>query len=142
MNERKTKYVKKIRNIIEANKNLSKIIDFNSTDIFERRTTYVAIIILSKQPNQKIDYVNISDTPLKIKTIFENDIKLDTNIIPYDFIINNGWNVEYFELQKLKSKLINKYGTIKDIERINIKDGIQALWKKVYHITNYTKENN
>ena len=114
MNERKTKYGKKIRNIIEANKNLSKIIDFNSTDIFERRTTYVAIIILSKQPNQKIDYVNILDTPLKITTIFENDIKLDTNIIPYNFIINNGWNVEHFELQKLKSKLINKYGTIKD----------------------------
>lgn len=134
----KTKYGEKIRNIIEANKNLSKIIDFNSTDIFEGRTTYVAIIILSKKPNQKINYVNISDNPLKIKTIFENDVKLDTNIIPYDFIINNGWNVEYFELQKLKSKLINKYGTIKDIERINIKDGIQALWKKVYHITNYT----
>lgn len=138
----KTRYGEKIRNIIETNKNLSKIIDFSTTDIFEGRTTYVAIVILSKKPNQKINYINILDDPLKIKTIFENGSKLNTNIIPYDFLINNGWNAEFFELQKLKSKLINRYGTIKDIERINIKDGIQALWKKIYHITNYTIKGN
>ena len=89
--------------------------------------------------DKAMNIIGINDNNIKIlSSCFNTNITFRNN----DFIINNGWNVEYFELQKLKSKLINKYGTIKDIERINIKDGIQALWKKVYHITNYTKENN
>lgn len=133
----KTKYGEKIRNIIESEKNLNKIIDFSSTNIFEGRTTYVAIIVLSKKKNKSIEYIKIHDEPLKIKTLFENNIKLDKDYISYEMFNKNGWNMDNFELQAIKQKLVERYGTIKDIERIKIKDGIQALWKKIYHITDY-----
>ena len=133
----KTKYGEKIRNIIETEKNLNKIIDFTSTNIFEGRTTYVAIIVLSKAKNNRIEYLKIYDEPLRIKTLFENNKMIDTKLISYEMFNKNGWNMDNIEVQRLKQKLVNKYGTIKDIKRIKIKDGIQALWKKIYHITNF-----
>lgn len=138
----KTEYGKKIRSVIEENKNLSKIIDFSSTDIFEGRTTYVAIIVLTKKENKKIDYINIQEEPIKIKTLFENNQQLVFKSISNNFFVKNGWNPDHIDLQELKNKLINKFGTIKEIKEMKIKDGIQALWKKIYHITNYIVEEN
>lgn len=50
-----------LRGFLSASRHVSKIIDFNGWQIFEGATTYTAVTILSKSPNEIVEYSLVDD---------------------------------------------------------------------------------
>lgn len=137
----KTNYGRKIRNIINNSGSLETLVDFKSTSIFKGRLTYVAVIVLSNQNNENVSYYNILDEPTTIVNRIENIGAIgyveenQPTIVPhYHGFIN--WTYDYSDIELIKERLSSEIGTLKNYPDLDIKDGIQALWKRLYHLTN------
>jgi hypothetical protein len=135
----KTKYGQEIRKIISDGKFINKIIDFKTEKLFPKRLTYVAIMILTRIPNVNMHYEMIPFEPVAIKTYFENpnDETIEKVLIPSSMINSDVWAFESYKLLELISFLKKKFGPLGKYnnDNLKIKDGIQALWKKAYHLT-------
>lgn len=137
----KTNYGRMAREIINKGGFLYRIIDFKANDIFKGRITYVSIMVLRKCYNKSVQYYCDADDGNNIRTAFENST-LDGHFegCTYQVIpLKKGeaiWNFEKFALEEIKDSLAGKWGTLKDYPGIEVKDGIQALWKKMYHLKN------
>lgn len=137
----KTNYGKKIRNIINYSGALESLIDFKSTNIFNGRLTYVAIIVLSNQNNENVTYYNILDEPSTIVNRIENlgaigyiEENQPVFVPHYNGVAN--WTYDFSSIELIKERLSFEIGVLKDYPNLDIKDGIQALWKRLYHLTN------
>ena len=140
----KTSYGKGIRKIIASRNLIDKIIDFKTDKLFNNRITYVAIMVVSKSSKNNINYQLVPFKPLQIKTCFENDNLehfVPAVFIPSSLITEEVWAFESFKLLSLIEKLKQTCGVLGDFKGLAIKDGIQSLWKKAYHITEYTVSN-
>ncbi|MFW6273049.1 MAG: Eco57I restriction-modification methylase domain-containing protein, partial [bacterium] len=62
----KTDYGKKIREYISSNKLLYQVIDFDSTNLFKGRITYISSLILDKSQPDIVSFVKISNEPEEI----------------------------------------------------------------------------
>ena len=137
----KTDYGRSIRSLINDGKYLEKLIDFKATDIFKGRITYVSIMILSKKQNNSVQYFFMPSIADDIKTIFENSDS-DGNFATCNFAmlpIKTGiesWSYDNYQIEEIKKRLSETCGILGDYPRLAVKDGIQALWKKMYHLTN------
>ncbi len=134
----KTEYGQGIRKIISKDKLLNRVIDFKTDKLFNKRITYVAIMIISKESNESIDYQFIPFEPLQIKTYFEKSSALSSvPIIPLssNLFSDDIWAFESHKILSLIESLKSEHGTMNDFQGLQIKDGIQSLWKKIYHIT-------
>lgn len=60
-------------------------------------------------------------------------------MIPARFFQNNIWSPEFYDITRIKQKYAGRIGTLGENKRIHVRDGIQALWKKVYHIVDCTE---
>lgn len=135
----RTEYGKEIRRIINNNKHLTKLIDFKSTDIFKGRIVYASIMLLSKQPKDEFSYLYLPYSTSRIITEFENSddqghFNGDTpTLIPIPSN-DSAWNFNFFEITALANTLRERIGRFSDYPNLVIKDGIQALWKKIYHL--------
>ena len=120
---------------------LSQLIDFKATDIFSGRITYVSILVLAQGGDAKLQYYYMPATADVIRTKFENadangsfegcqfqEIDYDENDAP--------WAFESFAIQSLNKTLQEKWGTLGQYTGLQVKDGIQVLWKKIYHLLN------
>lgn len=136
----KTNYGRSIRTLINEGKYLEKLIDFKATDIFKGRITYVSIIVLSKKKNENVQYFFMPSEAEDIKTIFENS-EDNGNFVICDFAslpIKTGtesWSYDNYQIEKIKKRLSDTCGVLGDYPNLAVKDGIQALWKKMYHLT-------
>ena len=135
----KTKYGKKIRDYINNNKMIDLVVDFKATDIFKNRITYVSMLQLSKKSLDSYSYVLLKDDPIALKYLFESGLVFNTNAFSvcssndlYDI-----WSFESNELNGIISRKKSEIGTLGDLQNkgINIKDGIQVLYKKIYHLS-------
>ena len=137
----KTNYGRMARQMITHGHYLSKLIDFKATDIFPGRITYVSILVLARDEGTKLQYYYMPATADVIRTRFENadmdgyfegchfhEIDYDESDAP--------WAFESFAIQSLKKHLQEKWGTLGQYPKLQVKDGIQALWKKMYHLVN------
>lgn len=137
----KTNYGKKIRNIINSSGLLESLVDFKSTSIFKRRMTYVAVIVLSNQNNENVNYYNVLDEPTTIINKIENIGAVgyieenQPTIVPH-YCGFRSWTYDYSDIELIKERLSTEIGTLKNYPNLDIKDGIQALWKRIYHLTN------
>ena len=143
----RTEYGKEIRRIINNNKHLSKLIDFKSTDIFKGRIVYASIMILSNQPRDEFSYLYLPLSTSQIITEFENSdeqghFNSDTPILIPVPSNESTWNFNYYEITALANILRERLGSLSDYPNLMIKDGIQALWKKVYHLKNVRFDGN
>ena len=133
----KTDYGKKMRRFITSNNLLHQIIDFESTDLFKNRITYIVLLVLDKVDHNMIHYYKVND-------LKENQIKLTLNslatlesnnndftVIPLNAFDQNPWSFENAELLQIKTELL-EFGKFGDV--VNVKVGIQVLWDKAYHI--------
>lgn len=139
----KTDYGKKIREIITNSNYLSSIIDFETTDIFKGRLTYVAILFLDKTSPESFSYKLFKG---KIETLAAQLREMETPdiapqkyfILPSNAVSANPWSLDDNELIAIKNRL-QKLGCLGDYAKVKV--GIQVLWDKAYHIRPNSIEN-
>lgn len=132
----KTDYGKKIREVISENKSIYRVIDFDASTIFQKRITYVAILVLSNKANEHFEYEKIMKSPEDIKVMFENNEERDGKIQILSSVIDSKpWSFDELKVLILSNELKNKFGILGESKGLLIKDGIQVLWKKMYHFT-------
>ncbi len=133
----KTDYAKKIRQYITSNNLLSQVINFESNAIFKGRITYIASLILSKEPKEEIVFKKISQEREKLPSTLRElpPYELEKSYfetIPSEAFNQNSWNFEDSKLLVIKAKLLKKFGTFGEFATVRV--GIQVLWDKAYHI--------
>lgn len=138
----KTTYGEKARNVIADSGYLKTLLDIGTTKLFHGRITYVSIIILQKMNKKSVeyDYIPGNDCVDVINYLSKKD-KVRKEI-PMSFFQGRVWSPEFYDMTKIKEKYAEKIGTLGENSSIHIRDGIQALWKKMYHITQYYEKNN
>ena len=117
----KSEYGVGIRTLIDEEGSLDTVVEYSATDMFPGRTTYVAIVKLSGTSNKNVRYTRVPGGE-------EVEIPHPTGGRPWVF--NGG------ALTSIRRRLLNLHGRFADFPGIQIKDGIQALWKKMYHVRN------
>lgn len=135
----KAEYGKTIRNIIAGNGYLDKLLDFSANDLFKGKQTYVAILVLGKEAKSEFDYQLLNGGKDTIKTLFENadfDGRFDKSEFMSLSMPGNDsvWSFENYGITLLRNRLAEKFGTLEKYPNLEIHDGIQALWKKAYHL--------
>lgn len=142
----RTEYGSTARLLINSGKHLKKLIDFKATDIFKGRIVYASIMILSNRPCESVQYYYMPSEATDIKTKFENSNVNGhfEDCIFLDIPSQEGtatWAFDSFAITQIKSRLAEQFGTLSDYPHLAIKDGIQALWKKMYHLSNVHFDN-
>ncbi len=135
----RTQYGEKIRDLISANKQLVKLIDYKSTDIFPGRITYVSMLIISKKENNEFLYQYNTKSAQEIQRnynmVSSSDLMVAEKTIKLQIPeVGQLWGFEYYNISSLNTYLSKKIGRLGDVKDLKIRDGIQALWKKYYHI--------
>ncbi|MDE6796123.1 MAG: N-6 DNA methylase, partial [Muribaculaceae bacterium] len=116
----KTDYGKGIRRIIAENRILRSIHDYEETDLFDGRITYVAILVCDKSSVENESFNYISSKNYKMLSL------------PKDSISETPWNFDNPELTSLRLSKQQTLGRLGDA--CNIKVGVQVLWDSAYHI--------
>lgn len=116
----KTEYGKGIRELLTSRKKLNGIHDYEQTDLFAGRLTYVAIVVCDNDStnNSNVWYYNSSAN----RTLMLNA----------DTLSATPWNFEDAQLNALRLRLTNSLGTLKDV--CNVKVGVQVLWNDAFQI--------
>ena len=139
----KTDYGKTTRTLINNGKHLQKLIDFKATDIFKGRMVYPSIMILTKQASKNIKYYFMPCDSAMVKSRFENSTYdglfegCTFSSLPH-LAGSQPWNFENYNISQIASRLLKKWGAFSDYPKLKIKDGIQVLWKKMYHLKDVT----
>ncbi len=135
----KTEYGSTARRVINNGKFLEKLIDFKATDIFAGRTVYASIIVLSKDENDTLKYYFMSSDIAEIRRRFENSNESGSfeGCVFEEIPCQTGqspWMFDSFALTTIRDRLSDCFGNLSNYPNLLIKDGIQALWKKLYHL--------
>lgn len=142
----KTEYGIKAREYLSKNRLIDTIINFEATDIFHDRTTYVAIMILNKNNsnNDKFNFFSIKGNSEILKNKLSH-FKINTPLIKDRSVLkNSGWNLcDNIKLENLILKLEKEFETLGKLRNSKICDihgGIQVLRNDVYYIDSYEFE--
>ena len=131
----KTNYGRSARTFIMDGNHLHKLLDIETNALFKGRITYVSVMILTKEKNTSVQYDLIKGDVSDVQLYFENMPKVDS--ISADYFLAPVWAPEQKAVFEIKNKYAQKYGTLGENEKIDVCDGIQALWKKAYDIVDY-----
>lgn len=132
----KTDYGKKIREIISDKKLVSSVTDFETTEIFKGRITYVSILVLDNTTPNEFYYKLFKEpkdtlaSKLRQAIIPEID-STDYFSLPSSSLSKTPWSFDDPYLIGLRTKLTAS-GTLADIAKVKV--GIQVLWDRAYHI--------
>ena len=137
----KTSYGSGARKVIANSGYLKTLLDIGTTKMFHRRMTYVSIMILEKMQQQHVsyDYIPGHDCIDVVNYLMKNSH--ERKRIPMSFFQNGAWSPEFYDMTKIKNKYVARLGVLGDNHQIHIRDGIQALWKKIYHLTQCQERN-
>lgn len=140
----KTDYGKKIREIITEEKYLSSIIDFEATDIFKDRITYVALLILDKSSPENFTYKlfksNTEVLASELREVPVPEISSEPYLtLPSTSINATPWSFNDNKLINIKTRLLSS-GTLGQYAKVKV--GVQVLWDKAYHIRPLSIEGN
>lgn len=116
----KTEYGKEIRRLLTMRKLLNGVHDYEETDLFTGRITYVAIIVCDNNSanNNHIWYYNSSSNK--------------TDLLNAETLSDTPWNFENAQLNSIRLRLTKSLGTLADI--CNVKVGVQVLWNDAFQI--------
>lgn len=133
----KTEYGKKLREFITSNQLLYQVIDFEDTNLFKGRITYISSLILSKTKPETISFIKISEKAEELAERLYHlpTIETDSSIftqIPSNAFDSNPWNFDDAILLSIKTTLLNKFGNFGAFAKVRV--GIQVLWDKAYHL--------
>ncbi len=116
----KSEYGKGLRKFLTSRNYLNGIYDYEETDIFANRITYVAILVCDRNTdnNSHVWYASSAH---------------DTNsVIPFNTFTETPWNFANVELNTLRLRLSESLGTLGQV--CHVKVGVQTLWNDAYQI--------
>lgn len=139
----KTEYGKGIRRILNAGKNLESVMDFEATDLFPGRITYVAVLTLSKVPHSSVSYVRVAGDAKAVEAVLDcEDMEGKSHLGIAKTVLHpegdEAWDFSEASLMSIYRDLLRRHGRLNDLDGLQIKDGIQVLWKKAYHFKDVT----
>lgn len=119
----KDQYGKGIRKYLTDSKHylLNGIYDYEENDLFANRTTYVAILVCDKNPddNHHVWYVNSAHSE-------------KSQLLAAESLSEMPWNFESAHLNALRLRLSKELGTLQDV--CHVKVGVQVLWNDAFQI--------
>lgn len=140
----RTDYGKGIRRLINSAKALGDLMEFEATDIFPQRITYVAVMTLAKIAHEMVSYCRIAGNGDAVKTICGNGeimrVAGEAKLVPHP-IDDEPWDFAVSDVSAISDRLLKVLGRFDAFPGLAIKDGIQALWKKVYHLRDVEFQN-
>lgn len=127
----KDQYGKGVRKLL-TNENcylLNGIYDYEETDLFAGRTTYVAVLVCDKNTsnNSRVWYMNSVDSN-------------KNQLLSTKTLSDTPWNFECAQLSSIRMRLTENLGSLKDI--CDVKVGVQVLWNDAYQIAVDKIDNN
>lgn len=128
---------KELRKLIGDNNLLEFLISFGSNQVFNNKTTYTNILVLSKKDNANFNYFSVNKL---------SDWKVQKNItselISNETIKNNNWVLIPPHLKNVHDKIVKNSILLKNlVSEENIINGIQTSSNSLY-IHLYSKLNN
>lgn len=119
----KDQYGKGIRKMLTDPKHylLDGIYDYEETNLFKGRITYVAILVCDNHPyeSKEVWYMNSKDSN-------------KNRLMPNNIFAESPWNFESTQLSTLRARLAEQLGTLKEV--CHVKVGLQVLWNDAYQI--------
>lgn len=116
----KAEYGKGIRRLLTSEHLLNGIYDYEETNLFDNRITYVAILICDKRQE------------MNSHIWYSNSAQNSHRLFPTGTLTENPWNFEDSELNVLRLRLSETLGTLSDV--CHVKVGVQVLWNDAYQI--------
>lgn len=135
----KTNYGKAARRFITDGAYLHKLLDIETNSLFKGRITYVSVMILTKYSNSKVEYGIIKGDTNDVQLYFDASQKTDQ--IDSSYFSDSIWAPELKVIFEIKSKYAILCGTVGNNSELMVRDGIQALWKKMYDVVEYSESN-
>lgn len=114
----KAEYGKGIRKLLTSRHLLNGIYDYEETDLFANRITYVAILVCDRQPSNFVWYANSAQDGHRL--------------LPANAFSELPWSFEISALSELRLRLSETLGTLGEV--CNVKVGVQTLWNDAYQI--------
>lgn len=119
----KDQYGKGIRKILTDKEHylLDGIYDYEETNLFKSRITYVAILVCDNHPvsGKSVWYMHSKDSS-------------KNSLMPGNIFAESPWNFESAQLSSLRARLSEQLGTLKEV--CHVKVGLQVLWNDAYQI--------
>ena len=116
----KADYGKGLRKLLTSGHLLNGIYDYEETNLFANRITYVAILVCDRRADMNT-YV-----------WYANSAQHDHRILPCNTFTETPWNFENTELSALRLRLSESLGTLGQV--CHVKVGVQTLWNDAYQI--------
>lgn len=119
---------KKLRKFISDNNLLDSLISFGSNQVFNNKTTYTNILILSKKEDEEFNYISVNKL---------NEWKVQKNItstlVSNEVIKDDNWVLIPPHLKNIYDKIISNSILLKDLVlEDNIINGIQTSSNSLY----------
>ena len=114
----KAEYGKGIRKLLTSRHLLNGIYDYEDTNLFANRITYVAILVCERQPSNFVWYANSAQDGHRL--------------LPANAFSELPWSFEISALSELRLRLSETLGTLGEV--CNVKVGVQTLWNDAYQI--------
>ena len=116
----KTDYGKGIRKLLTSGHLLNGIYDYEETNLFANRITYVAILVCDRRAD------------MNTHVWYANSAQHEHRILPSNTFTETPWNFANTELSALRLRLSESLGTLGQI--CHVKVGVQTLWNDAYQI--------
>jgi len=114
----KAEYGKGIRKLLTSRHLLNGIYDYEETNLFANRITYVAILVCDRQPSNFVWYANSAQDGHRL--------------LPANAFSELPWSFEISALSELRLRLSETLGTLGEV--CHVKVGVQTLWNDAYQI--------
>lgn len=114
----KAEYGKGIRKLLTSRRLLNGIYDYEETNLFANRITYVAILVCDRQPSNFVWYAN--------------SVQNGHRLLPANAFSEIPWSFEISALSELRLRLSETLGTLGEV--CHVKVGVQTLWNDAYQI--------
>lgn len=130
-----TKSGNKLRRLLSENKYVSSIVHFGTNQVFKNRSTYTAIILLSKEGKKEFDISFVDDLGK-----FLSDRKCAGSIYPADYITEKPWSFLSSSIMTQLVALGDKVDSLKNLADIFV--GLQTSADKIYIVKEETSDEN
>lgn len=129
---------KKLRGLLSTNKLLTELVDFGNELLFEGKSTYVCLLVLSKSDNQTFHYRRVDNFSQWLQSP-----ALKGSQLPYNFINKQpeaSWILPATPNEASVLAILNR-NSYRMADVAEILNGIQTSADKIYAINTWTESN-